>query len=331
MVAFPGMAVGAREHRRRWLAGLAWLLPLGWGALAAGSGPTAAPTRLGPGFAGLLAVDVEYRARKIVFSSDTRARIELRSAASVRRWLRTPPTGAPIPIPAEGAAVLTVETSLPLGRHEVSRIVLDTRTGRTLQGDRLATGRGSERAVCRYLEEGVYCWLSQPGSRREEKMDPDTWTERRERLFPYPASIPRGAVVTDGYAVLPLAEAARLDRPRAAMRLYTFSPGGFAVLDFTRQGLERSDLELEEQAPSGRRIRSGSELLRAVRVSAHTVGAPGVASPHDPAVLGFEGGVTLLLDPATGVPLGLTGRARFVGDLTARLVRVTYAADPPRR
>ncbi len=307
------------------------MIPVGWAALAAGAAPAAVPARAGRSLANLLAVEVEYRAHKVIFSSDTTARLDLRSAASVGRWLRTPPTGSPIALPAGEVAVLTVESALPLGRREVNRVVLDPRTGAALQGEKVTTGRGSERALCRYLDEGVYCWFSQPAGRKEERLDPERWTNRRERFFPHPAGLPEGAIVTDGYAVLPLAEAARLDRPGAAMWLCTFSSRSFAVLEFSRQGLERSDLEVEEQSPSGRRVRSGPEFVRAVRVSARAVPGPGSAAPPDPTVLGFVGGVTLLLDPATGVPLGLEGRAPYIGAVTARLVRVRYAADPPPR
>ena len=320
------IATAVRLHRRGSLAVLALL-----GGLAGPARLAAEPSRLpARGLGGLLAVEVEYRAHKLIFSSDTKAEIELASPETVREALQAAPLGTPVPLP-DRVARLTVETSLPFGRREVVRIMLDPHTGRALQAEKVVTGRSPERVVSRYLNEGIYVWRSSPADRREEKLRPDLWTERRERFSPYPADLPKDAVVTDGYALVPLAEAARLDRPGARLRLYVLARRGLLALDFTPQGLASREVELEELGLSARRVRSGRELVRLVRISAHGVSGGAAAAPDDLRVLGFKGAVTLAVDAATGVPVAITGRADYIGTLTAELVRVRYAADAPAR
>ena len=313
------------EPRR--LARLACAVVLGCASPVAGGAPP--PGAPGTGLAGLLAVEVEYCARKLIFTVTTKARMSLVPAESVRDSLRSPPTGTPVPCPAGTVASLTVETDLPFGRRDVTRILLDPRTGAALQSDKVTSVRGASRTITRYLTAGVYSWRFWPTSRSEERRGPDAWSGRRERFTPYPAPPPNGAVVTDGYALLPLAEAARLDRPVATLRLYVPSYHNFLALDFVPLGFERRNLEVEETSPAGVRMRDGPRLVRAVQVSAHAVAGTGRETPHELGVLGFQGGVTLLVDARTGVPLVLTGRADYIGTLTARLVRVRYAYDPP--
>lgn len=321
-----GFATAGPFRRRRWHVGLSLLAGL-IVPVALAADPWALPAR---GLSGLLAVEVEYRAHKLIFSSDTKAGIELTSPDSVREALEAAPLGTPVPLP-DTVAKLTVETDLPFGRREVVRILLDPRTGGALQAERVVTGRGPERILTRYLNEGIYVWRSSPADRREEKLRPDLWTDRRERFSPYPADLPKDAVVTDGYALVPLAEAARLDRPGARLRLYVLSRRGLLALEFTPQGLASREVELEEQSPSTRRVRSGPELVRLVQISAHGVSGGEAATPDDLRVLGFKGAVTLAVDAATGVPVAITGRADYIGTLTAELVRVRYAYDPPSR
>jgi len=291
----------------------------------------AAPVPSGPGgnLGHLLAVEVEYHARKLIFSMTTRARLTLVPADSVRDTLRTPPVGTPVPLPAGTIVSLVVESDLPFGRHDVTRILLDPRSGAALQTDKLTTVRGSSRTVTRYLKEGVYSWRSWPVDRTEETRGPESWTGERERYSPYPAVLPAGEVMTDGYALIPLAEAARLDRPGATLRLYVPSYHNLLALDFVPAGFEQREVRMEEESPSGVHLRDGQSLVRVVQVTAHAVAGTGRETPHELGVLGFQGGVTLLVDAHTGVPLALTGRADYIGSLTARLVRVRYAYEPP--
>ncbi len=277
----------------------------------------------------LLAVEVEYRAHKLFFTTTTRATLTLVPADSVRGTLRTPPTGSPASPSTGAVASLVVETDLPFGRHDVTRILLDPRNGAALQTDKLTTLRGGSRTITRYLRDGVYSWRSSPASRAEEKRGPDAWTRRHEGFSAFPSELPKDVVVTDGYALLPLAEAARLDRPGSSLRLYVPSYHNFVALDFDPVGFERRNLRVEEESPNGRRTRDGPRLVRVVRVSAHAISGTGRETPHELGVLGFQGGVTLLVDARTGVPLALTGRADYIGSLTAKLVRVRYALDPP--
>ena len=291
-----------------------------------GPPPPGAP---GTGLGGLLAVEVEYRAHKLIFTVTTKARLSLVPADSVRDSLRSPPTGTPVPCPAGTVASLTVETDVPFGRHDVTRILLDPRTGAALQSDKVTTVRGASRTITRYLTAGVYSWRFWPTTRSEERLGPEAWTGRRERFTAYPVPLPQNAVVTDGYAVLPLAEVARLDRPAATLRLYVPSYHNFLTLDFVPLGFERRALDVEETSPAGVHLRDGPRLVRAVRVSARAIAGTGRETSHELGVLGFQGGVTLLVDARTGVPLALTGRADYIGTLTAKLVRVRYAYDPP--
>ena len=280
---------------------------------------------------GPLPVELEYRARKLFFSTVTRARLELAPSASVSAMVRTPPMGAPVALPADTVMILTVETELPFGRRESMRLLLDPRTGAALQGEKVALGRRTNRNISRYLKEGIYSWRWSPADKMEEKLSPEAWTKRREEFLPYPAELPAGAVVTDAYAVVPLSAAAHFERPGVGMQLFVLSYHNFLALEFTPQGFEQRKLAVEEQSASGTHDRSGPQLVRLVDVSTRAVQGTGRESPHDLGILGFEGGMSLMIDASTGLPVGLAGRVPYLGTLTARLTRVRYPSEPSAR
>ncbi len=317
------MATVNRSRTGRWLS--VSVVVAAWAVLAA-AGPAPPPAG---GLSHLLAVEVEYRAQKLIFSVTTRARLTIVTAASVRDALRTPPGRSALAPVGDSVASLVVETDLPFGRHDVTRILLDPEDGAALQADRVTSSRGGSRTVTRYLAGGVYNWRSSPTGRAEEKLPPERWSRQREWFAPYPAELPPGGVVTDGFALLPLTEAARLDRPGATLRVYVPSYHNFLALDFVPTGFERRDLRVEEQTPTGLRRHDGPRLVRVVRIAAHAVPGTGRETPHELGVLGFQGDVTLLVDARTGVPLTLIGRADYIGMLTAKLVRVRFAYEPP--
>jgi hypothetical protein len=321
-------AVRPRTWRYRWWLAAA-LGPLGCVAALHAQAPASAtlvPEQSPPV---LPWVELEYTTRKLFLLATTTASLSLATPASVASQLRVPPSGSPLPLPGTDVADLTVSSTLPFGRREVMRLLFDPRTGTAFGSDKLTTGRRSRRSVARYLREGIYTWSWAPADGREERLDPAQWTDRRERFVPYPAELPPDCVVTDAYALLVLTSSMRPDAAARVRPLLVLSYHGFMALDFAAGGSEGRRVNVEEQEPSGSRRRSGREQLGVWRVSARAVPPNPAATPHDLGVVGFQGGVTLLVDPQTGVTLSLRGKADYVGTVTTDLVRIRLATDPP--
>jgi hypothetical protein len=272
--------------------------------------------------------ELEYTTRKLFLSASTTAALSLVPPTSAAAELRASPSGTPLPLPEVGVACLTVTSSLPFGRHEVTRLFFDPQSGAAFGSDKLTTGRRQRHLAARYLKEGVYTWSWTPAGKPEEDLGPARWTALQERLLPYPTDLPVNAVVTDAYALLVLTSAMRPGAATPMSPLFVLSYHGFLALDFIAGGADARRVDLEAQTPSGTRRRSGREQLAVLRVSTRAVPANPVASPHDLEVLGFQGGITLLVDPATGVALALKGKADYVGTLTSELVRIRLAAEP---
>ena len=273
-------------------------------------------------------VELRLSAHKFFLSAATSLRVERVAAATLAGRLRTPPSGRPATLTGPDAVALTSETDLPFGRDETVTVWLDPATDAAIQAEKLAGGRSSYRKVFRYTEHGEYTWRSAPTDSREAAGDPSAWTRRSESFQQSPVVPPPGLPITESYALLYLASAARLDQPDARLRLAILSDARLIELAFTPDGLVRKRVSFDESWPGGQRRRSGELLLRKVRVTARPLDAAGGGADVDLGFLGMRGDLTILVEVGTGIPVELSGHAEYIGLLTVRLDRVTLRQAP---
>ncbi len=273
-------------------------------------------------------VELRLSAHKFFLSAATSLRIEQVAASTLASRLRTPPDGSPAALTGPDAVVLTSETDLPFGRNETVTVWLDPATDAAIQAEKLAGSRNPYRKVFRYTEHGEYTWRSEPADSREASGDPSAWTRGSESFEQSPATSPPGLPITESYALLYLASAARLDQPDARLRLAILSDARLIELAFTPDGLVRKRVSFEEAWPGGARRRSGELLLRKVRVTARPLDTAGGGADVDLGFLGMRGDLTILVEAGTGIPVELSGHAEHIGALTVRLDRVTLRQAP---
>ena len=284
-----------------------------------------APSQFGP----VVWTELHYSAHKLIFGASTTLRVESLPTARLAVVLRRPPNVRPVPLPRGEAVALFMTTDLPFGRDESVTFWLDPATGAALGGEKTVTGGSSYHKLLRFADGGLYTWRSEPSSAREDKLGPEGWTRRKQYLTHPALSPPAGTPVTDAYALLYLASAARLDRKDGSLRLVILADKGYVELFFATGGLSRLHVAFEESWPAGSRSRGGEVLVRSVRVTGHALDA---AQPQDDVDLGFlgmRGALTIFVEVGSGIPVAFSGRAEHVGNLTVRLDRAVLSGPPP--
>lgn len=272
---------------------------------------------------------LELSASKLLLSATTTLTVDRVRAEQVAAVLRTPPEGVPLPPPGPEVVTLTLVSELPFGRREQTTVWLDASTGAALQGHKVVTGRKPYEKVFRYTKEGFFFWRASPASDGEEGLGPAGWSKRRSRLVRAAAALPEGAVVTDSYALLYLASAARLDRQGGSLQVMLLADEQPVELVFASGGLEQSALEYRERGVDGSRSRTREVLQRVVTVKARPTGGPAGSSDVDLGFLGLRGAVRVYLEVGTGLPLRLEGRADTIGDLRVGIEAVEWAGTLP--
>jgi len=272
--------------------------------------------------------ELRYKAHKWLLGAATTTRLELVPAGSVT--LREAPgqEGTQPAGPLVGR--LSTITDLPFGRAEEALTWFDPGTGAALQYEKRLSGRKPALRTGRYTVSGLYVWRVDPAKRDEADRPPATWSKRREgHVSPEPA-LPSGARLIDSYALLYLVSAARLE-PGAELRLLAVSRDRLVEVRLAARRPSERKVDYDELRGSDVRRRAGQLAVVPVEVSARPAGADQGGADVDLAFMGLRGTLTVFVEPATGVPVAIVGRADGVGEVTVRLERVTLADDGPQR
>ncbi len=305
------------------------LLLGGAAALAAGRGAEPGPA-VGPRYGDVTWSELAFSAHKFFLSASTTIRIERVAAATAAGQMATVPRGEAVPVPAGGAAAITVDTALPFGRDESVTLLFDPATGAALGGRKTTRGRGAYHKLLRYTGAGLFTVRSAPANGREAALPPEEWTRRKAYLVEPATAPPPGAPVVDSYALIYLVSAAHLDREGDASRVYMLADDRFVELAFVAGSLTYHRVDFEERWPGGRRHREGKVLVREVRVTARPLGGDdNRGGDVDLGFLGMRGSLTVLLEQGSDLPLALAGRVEHIGELTVRLDRAVLTSAPP--
>jgi len=279
--------------------------------------------------------ELRYSASKFLLRASTVIRVDEVDDDTLRPGLRQPIAGDGVALPSR-VLVVGVATDLPFGRSERVSYWLDPATGAAVQGDKLALGGKPYRKVFRYLTDGIEVWRQSPANDGERAGDPNAWTRVRTANIRPVHPFPAGAVVTDSYALLPLASAIRLDEAGATATLYFIADDEPVRLDLIAGKLTFKRPGQHEVWPGGERVRRGDVLVRAATVRGRVVGkssdsGDSAGGDVDLGFLGMRGELTMYVEVGTGIPLEIVGRVDKVGEITVDLDQVTFrqAPEPP--
>lgn len=272
--------------------------------------------------------ELRYKAHKWLLGAATTTRLDLVPAGSVT--LREAPGHEGVPPGGPLIGRLSTLTDLPFGRAEEAVTWFDSDTGAALQYEKLLSGRKPALRAGRYTVSGLYVWRTDPAKRDEADRPPATWTRRREgHVVPEPP-LPSGARLVDSYALLYLVSAARL-APGAELQLLTISREKLVELRLAARRPGERKVDYDELRGGETRRRNGQLAVVPIEVSARPAGGAPTGPEIDLAFMGLRGTLTVFVEPVTGVPVAIVGRAENVGEVTVRLDRVTLVDDGPAR
>jgi hypothetical protein len=262
---------------------------------------------------------LEFDASKLLMSARAEVTARIVPAGAVAGQLVTTPAGAAL-LPAHDVLEMTYRTS-GLGRASTATLWANPGTGAMLQQVTLDTsGRLRERTY-RFTDIGAYHYTRRPAERREEALPPATWTELSEGMRTYPEDV-GGQPVTAPTVLLWLAAAADLSRRGDQLEVMAFSRRHVNRVTIEVTGTRTVSVDFTEQrAAEEPRRRRGNMQAIALRINGSPTDATAEDEPFE--LLGLQGDLELLLDPATRAPLQLRGRVRIAGDVTVRLRKAT--------
>lgn len=305
----PGIAPSALRCR----AGLVLCVAVTWlaAALSAAAAESSAP--IDPARVGW--TNLEFSASKLWLSAQASLGVTRRLRDIIAARLVNPLAGNPVPPPPE---VLEITYGARgMGRLSDTTLWLDPASTAAVQRMQLDGGSRKRQRVYRYTDIGAWHETRWPADRREAELPPENWTERTSGLRAYPPAA-AGLAITDATALLYLVAAADLRKAGDRSEFFTFSRRRVHRVAVTVSGKVETRADYEESTAGSQRRRQGRiEALRLVIRGSPLHEAGGENEQFE--LLGLQGDIELLLEPASRAPLELRGRARMIGEVTFHL------------
>lgn len=248
---------------------------------------------------------------------------------------------APEELPAQAARGALRPTDNPLlvlladnrvGRQNLERLsVWYDPAGTLVQRCRVGFGRRDSRAKCYHYDERVILrerresdvtaatveaqpdWIHD-GARSALALARD-WPVSSSGRLPLPDAIPRGAGLVSPTLLLPLASAADLQAAGDHETFYVHTDHDFFQIELRVTGRERIEIDYRRQSAAGEEPVRGQIEALVIRLQADPLGEP----ENGFELLGLRPPLTLLLDPASRLPLALRGNAPRLGPGEVRL------------
>lgn len=258
---------------------------------------------------------LEFTAQKLFLSAIATLSADRRERDSIAAQIIPPGAGKPVAVPAMLTEIRYGASGM--GRSAETTLWFDMANGAAVQRMQLDAGERRRHRIYRYTDIGAWHQTRWPANNRERALPPEQWTDRSEGLRGYPPTA-AGLAITDPAALLWLIAASDLEKAGQAMELYTFSRRRVHRVSVEALGVTQAAVEFEMQDGRGAWQRRGKTPALRLRVRGEPL-QPGEDSDDEFELLGLQGDIELLLDPASRSPLALSGKAKIIGQVTFQL------------
>jgi hypothetical protein len=260
---------------------------------------------------------LEFEARKLFLSAHASMSAGQRERDSIAMEIVSPATGKPVAVPAIVAEIRYGASGI--GRNSETTLWLDVADGAAVQRMQLDRGKRTRHRIYRYTDVGAWHQTRWPASEQEIDRPPEQWTERSEGLRAYPPTA-AGLPIADPAALLWLIAASDLAQAGDSMALHTFSRRQVHRVAVEVLGPMQASIDFDSTDSRGAWQRRGKMPALRLRIR----GEPLQQQQGDDdefELLGLQGDIELLLDPAHRTPLALSGKGKIVGQVTFHLRR----------
>jgi hypothetical protein len=249
------------------------------------------------------------KASKLLVEMDVDMQVETHTGPAAGQDLATTTEGQPIPA-GDAVTKLTYVTEA-LGRHNVSELVLDARSGAVLQRTAHDTGSRLRWRRYRFTDVGAMRWTARPGS-GEDGRPPEDWSERSAEMRSFPAAMP-SAPLMDASALIYLVAAADLTAPGDQLEMLAYSTSSDVVHRVTAVVSERDKVRVEFREWHADMSVRREDKTTALRVTID--GQPLSGQDDDQFELLGMHEIELFVDPETRAPLLLVGQLPILGEI----------------
>jgi hypothetical protein len=225
---------------------------------------------------------------------------------------------------------LTVKTTIDplIGTDEILKTQswIDPPGAAALQRIRLRQGSDFWQKSYRFTRNGVYRLRKKPQNAGEKKLAADQWTKVRNHFYAYGETAKDCQQILEPASLLSIVSADKVIRSSFPLHLCVFNKKQVHRATATVGGRLRTHVNYLQPSEPGRPRRDAD--IEAIKISFQTrCLASENETPEQFSFLGLKGNFDILVDPESGLPVRVSGKAATFGEMTLRLHAVEFVQN----
>jgi hypothetical protein len=268
-----------------------------------------------------------YRGNHFLGKVKTEVSLADLPAKEARKQLISIPEGNPLETSTAPVMVIDVQSNVdPLFRAtdlSGSRAWFSSDNAAALQRIRFRRGNDIWQNTYRFTQSGVYRIRKKPDRADEQQLEPAHWTRIKESFFPYQPVGPESKIVMEPTGLLYLASHLDLRSTTGPRSLYVFDRK--QLHEVTVQVNERRRLKVSYIEKGRQKEIQRQGLKDAVRISfkPRALVSQG-EQPEQFSFMGLKGDFEIYIDPASRIPVQVSGQIARIGKIHIRLQTVEF-------
>ncbi len=298
----------------------AFLLVLPWGA---SSGFSWAQPRFHP--QRVTWEHLRYHAKNMMVELTAEMQLQSLPAAQAQTALLKSPRGTPLQ--ASGPETLHIVLNMMIDfafRDPVNisnAVWFNPDDGAALGRFRLRRGEDDFEKTYRFTEQGVFRRNREPQTKEAARLDPGRWPYFPDNFYPHDPDELGCPGVTDQLVLIYIVSAAESLQGNQPLSLCVFGKRQLHRVQLKPEGLQPLKVDFIEKKGQVETRRKGELKALKIALAAEPM-ASGLEEPENFSFLGLHKNIVIFIDPASNLPVQVTGEISAVGKAMLKLLEV---------
>jgi hypothetical protein len=202
-----------------------------------------------------------------------------------------------------------------------NEVWFNPRDGAALGRIRIERGDENFKKVYRFTEKGVFRLRWEPKDQRETSESPEHWTDIQDTFYAYDPEQLGCPAISERLSLIYIVSAAQMTENSRPLSLCVFGKRQLFEVRLIPQGMQTLEVDFVEKRQQAETRRRGR--IKALQISIDTRPLPSdLDEVENFSLLGFKENIRFFVDPASNLPLQLSGESPTAGRVTIKLREV---------
>lgn len=270
-------------------------------------------------------VNLSYQANNFWVDVTTSLHLEFLSADNVKNALLKNLQGDALPIPSTGAYKLTSNTIIDAAFRSpveiANQVWFDPRDATALGRVRLRQGEDDFKKIYRFTQQGVFRHRREPKDQNEAQKNSEEWTDVVDTFYSYSLTQLGCANVSERLLLIYIASAVEQLDTGNSLFLCIFGKRQLFQVQLKSAGLHSVQVDFIEEKHQTKHHRQGEVKAHKIILETRPLKSD-LEKVENFSFLGFRKNIAFFIDPASKLPIQVSGEIPTAGKATLKLQEV---------